>query len=226
MKLLNIRAIGCVLIALTTLAASAVSAQITLQKSGDPRDQLSRCSNSWECYKEEQIEKEKAAAAQESAPWWLPFINVEVYRVIPVLTIDMPNLVAKDVDGKIRAAGVGIKAEVKNEGTVNSGDFDYKAVVTFVKVDDGSTTGPFTVQTRVPSLQPTEGWDDYLGWVPPPSREYAYDVHMTVTADSIDLQNGGEVRESSEDDNVLMATCRMAGTLSGQNIAGSVPACQ
>ena len=223
MKSLNIRAIGCVLIALTTLATSAVSAQIMLQKSGDPKDQLSRCSNSWECYKEEQIEKEKAA--QETAPWWLPFIG-EVHRVIPVLEIAMPNLVAMDVDGKIRAAGVGIKAEVKNDGTVDSGNFDYKAVVTFVKVDDGSTSGPFTVQARIPSLTPQQGWDDYLGWINPPSREYAYDVHMTVTADSTDFNNGGEVREKTEDDNVLMVTCRMAGTLPGQNIAGSVPACQ
>jgi len=223
MKSLNIRAIGCVLIALTTLAASSVSAQILLQKSGDPRDQLSRCSNSWECYKEEQIEKEKAA--QETAPWWLPFIG-EVHRVIPVLEVAMPNLVAMDVDGKIRAAGVGIKAEVKNVGTVGSGDFDYQAVVTFVKVDDGSTSGPFTEQVRVSSLQPEQGWDDYIGWIAPPSREYAYDVHMTVTADATNFQNGGEVREPKEDDNVLMVTCRMAGTLPGQNIAGSVPACQ
>lgn len=224
MKLLNIRAIGCVLIALTTLATSSVSAQITLQESDDPVDQLTRCSYWWECYKEEQIEKEEAA--QEPAPWWLPLINVEVSRVIPVLQVDMPNLVAMDVDGKIRAAGVGIKAEVKNDGSVDSGNFDYKAVVTFVKVDDGSTAGPFTVQARIPSLPPAQAWDDYLGWVNPPSREYAYDVHMTVTADSTDFQNGGEVRESSEDDNVLMVTCRMAGSLPGQNIAGSVPACQ
>lgn len=224
MKLLNIRAIGCVLIGLTTLATSSVSAQIMLQKSGDPEDQLSRCSNWWECYKEEQTEKEKAA--KEPAPWWLPFINVEVYRVIPVLQFDMPNLVAMDVDGKIRAAGVGIKAEVKNDGTVDSGDFDYRAVVTFVKVDDGSTSGPFTAQARIPSLAPGQGWDDYLGWIQPPSRDYAYDVHMTVTADSTGFQSGGEVTESKEDDNVLMVTCRMAGTLPGQNIAGSVPPCQ
>lgn len=224
MKLPKNYIIASLLAALTLLSAVPVSAQITLQKSGDPQDQLSRCSNWWECYKQEQIEKEKAA--QQPAPWWLPFVNVEVSRVIPVLEIDMPNLVAMDVDGKIRSAGVGIKAEVKNDGSVDSGDFDYKAVATFVKVDDGMTSGPFTVQARVPSLAPTQGWDDYLGWITPPSREYAYDVHMTVTADSTDFQNGGEVRESTEDDNVLMVTCRMAGTLPGQIIPGPYPACQ
>lgn len=224
MKYLNRSVISCLLIALSALSVTPASAQITLQKSGDPTDQLSRCSNSWECYKDEQIEKEKAA--QETAPWWWPFINVEVYRVIPVLQLDMPNLVAADVDGKIRSAGVGIKAEVINDGTQDSGDFHYKAVVTFVKVDDGSTSGPFTEQARIPSLSPGQGWDDYLGWIQPPNRDYAFDVHMTVTADSTNFQSGGEVTESKEDDNVLMVTCRMAGTLPGQNIAGSVPACQ
>jgi len=224
MKLLKIPAISCLLVALTVLSAAPVSAQIILQPSTDYRDVLTRCSNWWECYKEEQIEKEEAE--QESLPWWLPPIEAEVVPYIPVVELDMANLVAMDVDGKIRSAGVGIKAEVFNDGSQDAPAFDYSGNVTFVRVDNGSTYGPYPVEFRILSLPAGQGWDDYLGWVAPPDRDYAYDVHMTVTADSRGVQNGGEVRESDESDNSLMVICRMAGSLPGQVIPGANPPCQ
>ena len=139
----------------------------------------------------------------------------------------MPNLVAMDVDGKIRPAGVGVKAEVVNNGSQPAGAFDYSGNVTFVKVDDGSQYGPYPVSTRIPSLAAGQGWDDYLGWITPPDRDYAYDVHLTVTADSRNVNSGGEVRESNESDNVLMSICRMAGALPGQVIPSPThPPCQ
>ena len=137
------------------------------------------------------------------------------------------KLPMRELVGMFRRAGVGVKAEVVIDGIQDASAFDYSGNVTFVKVDNGSTYGPYPVSARISSLAAGQGWDDYLGWVSPPDRDYAYDVHITVTADSRNFQNGGEVRESTEVDNVLMLTCRMAGTLSGQNIASSVvPACQ
>lgn len=219
MKMLKIPAISCLLVALTVLVATPVSGQIILQKSNDPYDKLTRCSNWWECYKQDLIVKETSSR--------LPPAEAEPIPITPVDGhVAMPNLVAMDVDGKIRSAGVGVKAEVVNDGTRDAGAFDYSGNVTFVKVDNGQTYGPYPVSTRIQSLATGPGWDDYLGWVSPPDRDYAYDVHITVTADSRNFQNGGEVRESSEADNMLMVTCRMAGGLPGQNIAGSVPACQ
>ena len=44
--------ITCLLASLTILSAAPVSAQILQKSSGDYQDQLSRCSNWWECYKE------------------------------------------------------------------------------------------------------------------------------------------------------------------------------
>ena len=217
--------IRALLVALTVLAAAPVGAQIILKQDSDPTSKLTRCSNWWECYKEEQIEKEKAAQ-EESVNWWLPYVEAEVVPFIPVVEFDMPNLVAMDVDGKIRPAGVGVKAEVVNDGTQPAGAFDYSGNVTFVKVEGGTQYGPYPVSTRISSLDVGQGWDDYLGWVNPPDRDYAYDVHITVTADSRDAQNGGEVRESDEMDNAIMITCRMAGSLPGQVIPGSNPPCQ
>lgn len=221
MTMLKIPAISCLLVALTVLVAMPVSGQIILQQS----NRMTRCSNWWECYKEEQIEREKAAQEKSS---WLPPAEAEPIPFNPPTGhVELPNLVAMDVDGKIRSAGVGVKAEVVNDGFQDASAFDYSGNVTFVKVDNGSTYGPYPVSARISSLAAGQGWDDYLGWVSPPDRDYAYDVHITVTADSRNFQNGGEVRESTEVDNVLMLTCRMAGTLSGQNIASSVvPACQ
>lgn len=227
MKSFKIPAVGWLLAALSVLSASPVSGQIILQQSEDPADELTRCTYEWECFKEQQIEQEEKAQEELSPWWWVPLIKVEASQLVtPQLTLDMPNLVAMDADGKIRSAGVGVKAEVVNDGTVDAGAFDFSGNVTFVKVDDGSTYGPYAVQTRIYSLPAGQGWDDYLGWVTPPDRDHAWDVHITVTADSRYLQNGGEVRESKEEDNVLMSVCRMAGMLPGQNIAGSVPACQ
>jgi hypothetical protein len=213
--------IACLLAALTILSAAPVSAQIVLKSSGDYRDQLTRCTSWWECYKAQQIEKEKAAAATPLYPIYIPVVTA---AVVP-LVIQLPNLIPTDVDARFYGSNLQIKAQVDNVGEVDAQGFDYRAEVTFIRADTGATYGPHAVEQFIQSLQAGRNWDAVLGYVSPPDRNYDYDVVMDVVADSTNAQNGGAVWESNESDNTLSVTCRIFGYADGQGNLGQHPAC-
>ena len=221
MKMLKIPAIGCLLAALTLLSAAPVSAQILSKSSGSYQDQLTRCNTWWECYKQQQIEKEKAGEPTPVYPIYAPVVTV---AVVP-LVIQLPNLIPTDVDARFYGSNLAIKAQVDNVGEVDGQGFDFRAEVTFIKADTGATTGPYPVEAFIPSLQAGANWDDVLGYITPPDRNYDYDVVMNVTADSTNVQNGGAVWESNESDNTLSVTCRIFSYPDGQGNLAQYPAC-
>ena len=134
MKILNIPAIGCLLVALTIPLASPVNAQILLKSSSDPMDKLTRCNNWWECYKEQWIEREKEAAKLTILPPPLPVATA----TDPLL----PNLIPTDVDARFYGSSLQIKAQVDNIGDADAPGFDYRADVIFIRNDCWSLGAP------------------------------------------------------------------------------------
>ena len=222
MKMLKIPAIGCLLAALTLLSVAPVSAQILTKSSGSYQDQLTRCNTWWECYKEQQIEKEKAAEPTPVYPIYIPVVTA---AVVP-LVIQLPNLIPTDVDARFYGSNLAIKAQVDNVGEVDAQGFEFRAEVTFIRGDTGAPTGGTrTVSTFISHLNAGTNWDDVLAYVTPPDRNYDYDVVMNVTADSTNVQNGGAIWESNESDNTLSVTCRIFGYADGQANPGQYPPC-
>lgn len=209
--------IACLLAALTLLSAAPSSAQILLKSSGDYRDQLTRCNNWWECYKQQQIERETAPKPLTIVPIPPP--------VVEATPPQLPNLIPTDVDARFYGSSLQIKAQVDNIGDADAQGFDYRAQVTFIRADTGATTVTHPVQEFVPYLQKGTNWDDVLGYITPPDRNYDYDLVMTVTADSTNWLIGGVVWESVETDNILTKSCRIFGNADGQGNLGQHPAC-
>jgi hypothetical protein len=116
------------------LLASSVNAQIILKSSGDYRDQLTRCNNWWECYKQQQSEKDKAEEPTPAYPIYIPLVTA---AVVP-LVIQLPNLKPTDVDARFYGSDLQIKAQVDNIGTVDAQGFDFRAEVTFIHGDTGA----------------------------------------------------------------------------------------
>jgi hypothetical protein len=132
-KMLKIPAVGCLAAALTSLLVAPVSAQILTKSSGSYQDQLSRCSTWWECYKQQQIEKDKAAEPTFVYPTCVPLVTAPF---VPVpLVIQLPNLIPTDVDARFYASSLAIKAQVDNVGEVDAQGFDFRAEVTFIRMD-------------------------------------------------------------------------------------------
>ena len=144
--------------------------------------------------------------------------------VVP-LVIELPKLKPTDVDARFYGSNLQIKVQVDNVGEVDAQGFDFKANVTFVRADTGATFGPFSVQAFLPYLQSRTNWDDVLGYITPPDRNYDYDVVMNAIADSTNAQDGGAIWESDESDNTLSVTCRIFGYADGQGNPGQYPAC-
>ena len=207
--------------ALTLLAAVPASAQILLQPSGDYRDQLTKCSNWWECYKQEQIEQEEKATA--TAP--PPIILTPITPVVVPLEVKLPNLVPRDSDARFYGSSLQIKTQVDNNGDADAGGFDLRVVVSFARGDTGAAAGSQTVQTFISYLNKGTSWDDVVGFVTPPDRNFDYDVTMTVTADATNAASGGAVWESVEVDNTMVVTCRIYGYADGQGNPGQYPSC-
>ena len=218
MKTLKIHSIGGLVAVLMILLASSVNAQIILKSSGDPMDKLTRCNNWWECYKQQQIEKETAPKPLTLIPLPPPLVEATPPR--------LPNLIPTDVDARfLFGPSLQIKAQVDNVGDADSPGFDFRAQVTFIRVDTGATAGTHTVEEFVPYLQKGTNWDDVLGHINPPDRDYDYDVIMSVIADSTNSVIGGAVWESVETDNFLTKTCRIFGNAPGQGNLGQNPGC-
>jgi len=227
MKLPKTSVIACLLAAVTLLSTAPAGAQIQLDSSGDSWDKLSRCSNAWECFKQQQTEKEKKAEPVPIPTRYIPVVT----PYIPPLVLHLPNLVPTDVDAKdgwqYGAPGsLAVKARVDNVGDADSAGFDFQGTVSVVRVDTGNTVSTTVVQEFVPSLLKGDNWDKVLGFFSLPDRDFDYDIVMTVIADSTNAASGGAIWESSETDNELPGvTCRMYGNAPGQSQVGSTPAC-
>ena len=217
MKTLKIHSISGLVAVLMILLASSVNAQIILKSSGDYRDQLTRCNNWWECYKQQQIEKDTAPKPLTVIPLPPP--------VVEATPPQLPNLIPTDVDARFYGSSLQIKAQVDNIGDADAQGFDHRAEVTFIRGDTGAPAGTQTVQEFVPYLQKGANWDDVLGYITPPDRDYDYDVIMNAFADSTNGLTGGVVWESVETDNSLIKTCRIFGNASAQGNYGQYPAC-
>jgi hypothetical protein len=206
MKMLKLSAIGCLFAVLALLSAAPVSAQILTKSSGSYQDQLTRCYSWWECYKQQQIEKEKAAAEAAAVPPYVPLATPTIV-IVPLVPI-LPNLVPTDSDARFYGGSLQIKAQVFNYGEADAQGFDFKVDVTFIRGDTGAVTGgTSTVSAFISHLGAGADWDDVLGYISPPDRNFDYDVVMNVLADSTNAQNGGAIWESNEQDNTLSVTC-------------------